>query len=272
MKFILKTKNKVNENTSQATKATSFLVKISPQVFLELTPSDARADIGIRAISIGNFSKEKAGNMFLMIDPKTGTVINHSGRARSQSAINSKVSEIQIEIRLPEGHSPVSWEQLPNTFHQQDGSKTVPKDNFHLLETSGSTGVEDLLQMGGMSKTFTDEMMPAMTLPNGYQRPAMKTKDAEAVAKAFIKAGLAKYADSVKRKLGAVNLDDAIAKSGLGQNEYVEKNAQDFQKILDAAYNVEDEKGELTFSFMEERYKGKFWGRQPVGDITISKK
>lgn len=272
MKFVIKSKKALAEAEAKSGASRSFKVKTSPQVFLALTPSDARADIGIRAVSIGEFSKEKAGNMFLMVDPKTGSIVNHSGRARSQAAINSKVSEIEIEIRIPDGHSPVAWEDLPNTFHQQEGSNTVSKDKFHPIETSSATGNEDPLEIGSSSKTFTDEILPAATLPNGYQRPAMKTKDAEQVAKAFIKAGLTRYAESVKRKLGAADLDSAIAKSGLGQNEYVEKNAQDFQEILDSKYRLTDDKGELTFNFMNERYKGKFWGRQPVGDITISKR
>lgn len=274
MKLILKTKNRVNENSQQTTKATFFRVTVSPKVFLALTPSDARSQIDLRAAviaSTGGFSQEKAGDMFLTVDPRTGEIINHSGRARSKAA-DGKVPQIEITIRLPEGHAPVSWADLPDKFNQQEGSNRVSKENFTLVHLKDTTRDSDPLQLGGNTKIFSDEIMPAATLPSGYQRPAMKTKDAEAAAKAFIKAGLARYADSVKRNLGASDLDTAIAKSGLGQNEYVEKNAQDFQKILDSAYNVEDEKSELTFSFMEERYKGRFWGRQPVGVITISKK
>lgn len=269
MKFVIRERKSLKESSSAPTR--TFRVKISPETFLALTPSDARADIGIRAISIGSFSQKEAGDMFLAIDPKSGQVLQHSGRARSQAAINSKVPEIEINIRIPENYPAATWEQMPSTFRQQEGSNAVSKDKFTPVETPDGSGSEDPLGLGGSSKTFRDEIMPAMTLPNGYQRPEMKTKDAEAIAKAFMKAALAKYGDSVKKKLGAVDLDDAIKKSGLGSNGYVEKNAQDFQKILDSKYSIADEQGELTFSFMDERYRGKFWGRQPVGNITISK-
>jgi hypothetical protein len=277
MKFVLKSKKDLSEVVGQGgDAATSFRVKIDPQLFLKLTPSDEGAQIDIRAASIGKFSKEKAGDMFLTVQPSSGKVVNHSGRARSQSAVKSGVSEIEITIRLPDGHGPVSWENLPDTFTQQDsqqkpGVNRVEKSMFHQMEAEQASDL-DPLHIGGSTKTFSDEVLPAMTLPNGYRRPEMVTKQAEQIAKAFIKDAYAKYAESVKRNLGAISLDDAIAKSGLGHNEYVEKNITDFQNMFDSQYNISDESGELRFNYMDERYKGKPWSRQPVGAITIKRK
>jgi hypothetical protein len=276
MRFVLKEIKKITESEAGTKKVNKFTVAANPEIFLKLTPNDKEAQIDLRATSIGAFSKEKAGDMFLTVDPSSGKIIQHSGRARSQAAKNSGQQKIEITLRIPDGHQPVSWEQLPNEFIQQDdsqgnpGANRVPKSQFEKIESAQAQD-NDPAQIGGNSKTFKDEIVPAMTLPNGYRRPEMVTKEAEKVARFFIKDTFSKYMENVKVKIGAANLDDAIEKSGLSQNEYMEKNISDFQNIFDKNYKISDNKGELTFSLMNERFKGVFWTRQPVGDITITK-
>jgi hypothetical protein len=275
MKLILRERKFLKEeNNSQ--KSLSFRVKIDPQLFLNLTPNDEAAQIKLRAThAVGQFSQEKAGDMFLTVQPSSGKVIEHSGRARSQAAVNAGTEKVAITIRLPEGHPPVSWQSLPAVFVQQDteenpGTNRVEKSELIPLATE-QTSDADPLHIGS-EKTFRDEVMPAAILPSGYRRPEMVTKQAEQIAKVFIKDAYAKYAESVKRNLGAISLDDAIAKSGLGHNEYVEKNITDFQNMFDSQYSISDESGELRFNYMDERYKGRPWNRQPIGAISIKRK
>ena len=129
MRIVLREKNKLQEIESTE-KGLEFKTRVSPKVFLDLTPPEATIKARAERV-VGKFDPAKAGTIYLGIDPQTGEVIEHGGRARSQAAINSGLEKIDVSIKLKLGSPPISWDELPEKFHQQDGgANSVNKNMF----------------------------------------------------------------------------------------------------------------------------------------------
>jgi hypothetical protein len=134
MRLILKEKKTLKEvEDPSSVSSKEFNVLIKPQDFLNLTPPDPT--IKARAQYIGDFDIKKAEGMFLGINPETGEVIEHGGRARAQAAkTQGKYEKIPIVIKLATGYGSMTWGSLPKTFTQQEGgSNTVQKNQLELV-------------------------------------------------------------------------------------------------------------------------------------------
>jgi len=182
MKLILKEKKKSLQEADQPQKANRFRVRVDPQVILDLTPPEK--SIAVRAQGLGKFSQIQAdvgGGIYVAVDPSTGEVIEHGGRARSQAAINSGLKSILASVAIPHEAKPMTWEELPNTFYQQEGgSKAVPKTAFEYIPEKDD--VKDILGLGDDVATFE-----TVIIPKGHRFPNGNVLDADYIQKDGVK-------------------------------------------------------------------------------------
>jgi len=145
MKFVLK-ERKINEQQSEETKkpALAFNVKMSPEAFLRVTPPGA--DIEKRAkMAVGDFSLEKAGEMYIVVDPNSGRVTEHGGRARATAAKNAGYSKLPFVVKLPLESQEIPWEQMPYDIKQEGGGNGVISkvDDIEFISTVKQTNYSE---------------------------------------------------------------------------------------------------------------------------------
>jgi hypothetical protein len=132
MKLVIRERKVLKEQEEKSKPSLEFKTTLDPANFLALTPPDETIKKRAEKV-VGKFDPAKAGVIYLAIDPKTGEVVEHGGRARSQAAINSGLSAITVSVKLKLGSEPMSWNDLPKMFVQQEGSKKVSKDEFQFV-------------------------------------------------------------------------------------------------------------------------------------------
>jgi hypothetical protein len=124
----IRIKKKLIENFEASKKTSVFTIKTKPLTFLQLAKEDENLQKRSEKV-VGTFDQSKAGEIFIGLDPKTGKVIEHSGRARSLAA-SKQLETYEIKIRTTEE---VTWDEIPDIITSEDGSKKFNKNEIFTL-------------------------------------------------------------------------------------------------------------------------------------------
>ncbi len=124
----IKIKKNLIEELESSKKSTVFIIETSPLIFLKLAEKDENLQKRSE-MAVGVFDPSKAGDIFLGLNPKTGKITEHSGRARSLSA-SKQLKSYQIKIRTTQE---TTWDQIPDRIISEDGTKTFSKNEIFSL-------------------------------------------------------------------------------------------------------------------------------------------
>lgn len=133
-------KKHLKENVDPLTKSEEFSVEMNPKDFNRLTPYEETIGSRAEKISATGYSPIKAsaeGGYSLLLDPKTGKVLEHQGRARASAAASAGFNTIPVTIKIANtttgASQNTSWAELPDKFIQQNGRNTVEKEKITLI-------------------------------------------------------------------------------------------------------------------------------------------
>ena len=237
-------------------------VEIAPQDFLNLAEKSYGDDVETRS-QLGTFQKHLSGNMLLVVDPNTGEITSHAGRARAQLAAKSNLSKIKIQIKIDEEKfPPIAWSKLPNTFYQQSGGgNTVSKNKLQLLEIKADRS--DLLYLGDEEIVFKDVISKAgEKLPSGAIRQEdYKRVDATSEAEIMLQKVYSDLYDLLRKERGWAPED----------YKHHDEVADEADDVLKNNFIIEDEKGPLEAKVRRGYYRVKFT-RVASPPIKIKKK
>ena len=140
-RLMLKERKYLKENIDLSDKSEFFTVEMNPEDFIKLTPYEETIKSRAEKITTTGYSPIKAsaeGGFNLLLDPDTGKILAHQGRARAYAASKSGVNLIPVTIKIHHSKTGasrfVSWNELPDSFVQQEGSNTVAKNKFKPIE------------------------------------------------------------------------------------------------------------------------------------------
>ena len=263
MKLILREKKKKLTEAEAFTKSKDFRVIVDPQVILDLTPPEET--IPARAKSIGKFSQRQAdlgGGIYLGIDPKSGEVIEHGGRARSQAAINSGEATVLANVRIPHEAAAVSWDELPSIFKQQEGgANRVPKSVFEYIPETDE--IKDILEIGNNTVTYETQI-----IPKGHVWPSGKINQEDYVVKDGVKDSLFEL-KKIYHKLYKI----MRKQRGWGEYEmHHDEVADETEKNIKDNYVIEDQEGELQVKMARGGWYKPEYNRKAVPPIQIRTK
>lgn len=263
MKVKLKTKI-LRENIKQETRL-NWKVTTDPANFLALARLDKSGNMQARAASYGKFDPEKAEYMQLSIDPNTGRVTYHEGRARSQVAINSGVKQVELTIQVDQDKTDkkFTWNDLPEYFLPEDGRDGyVAKSAFTPKEETVEATFNNILKLRGKNKVFEREVI---MLPSGKE---YVKQDPNKDIATFI--GM-KYSENF---LPVLRISAGLPNIPGGKMPLSVMDAyRKYWKLISNQYTFTDDQGELK---LVEAYPPmgtvtKF-DRPAVGNVTISLK
>lgn len=259
MRLIVKEKKALKENNPKEV-ATSWKVKTDPANFLILAKADKTGNVQSRASAYGKFDAEQAGFMQLVIDPVYGKVLSHDGRARSQTAINSGVEEIEISIKIDTSKTDkqFSWDKLPQYFLAEDGREEyVKKSEFKLKEESAEVSFDDILRLGGKDKIFAYEVVQN---PRG---PYVK-QDPNRDAPIWVGARYTEYFTPMLRKAAGV---PPTADLPMPVLDALKK----YRSLINTQYKFTDDKGELRIVQNNPPHGSTHkFDRETIGNVVMS--
>jgi hypothetical protein len=259
MKLVLKDRKTIKENTATDARL-EWKVKTDPENFLALAKEDKTGNVQARAAAYGKFDPEKASGMYLAIDPTTGQVTEHGGRGRSQTALNSGVTEVEISIKVDtsKGDGEFTWDKLPKYFLPEDGRQGyVAKSEFKLIEVSKEANFEDILRLGGKPKTFERVVIQNKNGPYVREDPSrnvpvfVSVKYSEQFTSALRKSA------GMKDIPGNLPVDVATAIT-----QYIE--------LVNKQYSFSDEQGEMKIMRAFPNGSSLKLDRQSESNVTIT--
>lgn len=264
MRFVIRERKTLKENTISESK-TSWKTTTDPRNFLALAKHDPTGGAEKRSTLYGDFDPTKMrGEIQLTIDPKTGRVESHDGRARALMAIKTEgVDKIPVTINInEEKHPPCTWESLPEYFTPEDGRDGyVQKLKFHPKEETSTGGsFDDILGIGSGGRVFNREVIDRRGKPYLKQDP-----DNQISTLVNIKFS-EKFAPALRKSAGMENV--------AGQLPIPILDAQKkYRDLISSQYLLRDDQGELHIIQASPPHGTAVkLNREPVSDVSISLK
>ena len=252
----------LKENAEQDSR-TEWKVTTNPENFLNLAKADTTGNVQLRAKTFGKFDPEKAGYIQLIIDPNTGKVTSHDGRARSQMALNSGVKEIELTIKIDSEKATRqwTWAELPSYFTPEDDrGGHVAKSEFKLKKESSEVNFEDILKLGSTPKIFQRVVLQNPSGPFVRDDPNVKVP-------LYIDVRYSQnYTPALRRSAG---MKDTAGELPVP----IMQAFSDYIDLINKQYSITDETGqELKVVRQFPRSNDLKLDKQAKGDVTLTRK